>query len=99
MHTSDAPYPSNGVGFSWLAINFFMACQDFYDESASFKKNPIPRDCILKLFDVRDYVSNDTSKMIQKIKIISYSIAKQQFFSFFNSCNDFSKVHFSLGEN
>lgn len=38
MHTSDAPYPSNGVGFSWLAINFVMACQDFYDESASFKK-------------------------------------------------------------
>lgn len=43
-------------------------------------KKPIPRDCFLKLFDVRDYVSNDTSKMIQMIKIISYSIAKQQFF-------------------
>lgn len=72
-----------------------MACQDFYDESASFKKkNPIPSDCILKLFDVRDYVSNDTSKMIQMIKIISYSIVKQQFFFLFQFLQRFLKGTF-----
>lgn len=83
MHTSDAPYPSNGVGFSWLAINFLWLVKIFMMNLLPLKKNPIPRDCILKLFDVRDYVSNDTSKMIQMIKIISYSIAKQQFFFLF----------------
>lgn len=60
-------------------------------------KKTIPRDCILKLFDVRDYVSNDTSKMIQMIKIISYSIAKQQFFFLFQFLQRFFQgTFFSL---